>query len=427
MKSAFPKRNKLKDLIYIQENKPCSKRTVEGLFRSIVEPILEENTEALILCRLEAKSQKTFNSLLKRLEYSKAKVYDFSDEKFSDSFENVLIDRIWDKTEFIYVLAQRFGAVMIFDFDECEIKNFANIYLLHNSKLLSEAFSVINSNSLIDLNDENEKYHPDRRDNETLNNSIRKIVSILDDTNQEVLVSEMGEKTIDESEELKSKVKFLSEKSSLVSHEIRNQLSICKLYSTIIQKRMSQIEIKDKEVKDSIENAIECITKSLKISDNCLMDLKTLNNTELSNYDLKDMVETAISLSEVYSEEKEITINSEIAEGITILADENKFLSIIVNMIKNAVESIEEKGEIDIIADSSKDVISLKISNNGKEMEKEVQEHIFDEGFTTKKTGSGLGLYICKKTLEEQFAQLQLNHSDEKTTEFEILFPKIKK
>ena len=75
-------RNKLKDLIYIQENKPCSKRTVEGLFRSIVEPILEENTEALILCRLEAKSQKTFNSLLKRLEYSKAKVYDFSDEKF---------------------------------------------------------------------------------------------------------------------------------------------------------------------------------------------------------------------------------------------------------------------------------------------------------------------------------------------------------
>ena len=182
----------------------------------------------------------------------------------------------------------------------------------------------------------------------------------------------------------------------------------------------------DKEVKDSIENAIECITKSLKISDNCLMDLKTLNNTELSNYDLKDMVETAISLSEVYSEEKEITINSEIAEGITILADENKFLSVIVNMIKNAVESIEEKGEIDIIADSSKDVISLKISNNGKEMEKEVQEHIFDEGFTTKKTGSGLGLYICKKTLEEQFAQLQLNHSDKKTTEFEILFPKIK-
>ena len=65
-------------------------------------------------------------------------------------------------------------------------------------------------------------------------------------------------------------------------------------------------------------------------------------------------------------------------------------------------------------------VIQNHGSNTGKPITIEIQEKIFKEGFTTKVTGSGLGLYICKKSLEEQFAQLKLKKSDENLTEFEI-------
>ncbi len=49
-------KNQLKNLTYIQENKPCNEQTIKGLFRAIVEPILEANVEAVVLCRLEEKS-----------------------------------------------------------------------------------------------------------------------------------------------------------------------------------------------------------------------------------------------------------------------------------------------------------------------------------------------------------------------------------
>ncbi len=61
----YQRKNKLKDLIYIQENKPCNEQTINGLFRSIIEPVLEKNVGGLILLRLEARGKNNFRGILK--------------------------------------------------------------------------------------------------------------------------------------------------------------------------------------------------------------------------------------------------------------------------------------------------------------------------------------------------------------------------
>lgn len=416
------KKNELKNLIYIQENKPCNEQTVKGLFRSIVEPILEKDVESLVLCRLEEKSQNDFSGILKRLEYSKAKVYDFSDNSLSEKFKNVLKEKIWNKTEFIYVLAERFGAVLIFDYEESGIDGFAQIYTLYNSKNLSDAFEVINSNSSIDLSEYHEKTHPDRRDNDLLNNSIRKIVENLNETNQEILISELTKEPIEGDGDLAARLEFLVSKSSYVAHEMRNLLSICNLYSTIIEKQNDKISFQDENVKKSILNARDCIRKSLKMTGNLLLDFKSLNSIDLKEHELQNLITMGIELAHVYANGKNIKIESEIEQTTGILADENKFLSVLINLIKNAIESIGEDvaGEIVIKTEVNDDNAKIIISNNGNSISKEIQERIFEAGFTTKSTGTGLGLAICKKTLEEQFAQLKLIKSDEDSTEFEI-------
>lgn len=415
------RKNELKNLIYIQENKPCSEQTIKGLFRSIVEPILENNLEGLILCRLQKKSQQQFNSTLKRLEYSKAKIYDFSEDAIG-GFENVLKENIWDRTEFVYVLAERFGAVVIFDYEESDMKGFAGIYIMHNSKILSDTFEIINSNSKADLSLYQEKYHPDRRDNDILNNSIRKIVEVLNESNQDVLISELQKENTEifSQEDLASRLDFISNQSRYVAHEIRNQLSICELYSTIIQKQLAKIEIEDNEVQNSLNNAINCVQKSLKMASGSLFDLKSLQNIDMKHNDLKTLISNSVELAKVYVNEKDVKIKFDIPENINILTDEDKFLAVLINLIKNGIESIGEVGEININTEVKGETVSILISNNGEPISKEIQERIFEEGFTTKKTGSGLGLYICKKSLEEQYAQLKLNKSDEVSTEFEI-------
>lgn len=414
-------KNKLKDLIYIQENKPCNEQTVKGLFRSIVEPILESNVECVVLCRFEEESKKDFNGIIQRLEYSNAKVYDFSDKSLG-KFENVLKENIWDKTEFIYVLSERYGAVLIFDYEECDIDNFAQIYILHNSRSLSDAFGVISSNSIVDLKSYEERWHPDRRENEVLNSSIRKIVENLNEKNQEILISELAKETTEDHSDIEAKLEFISNKSSHVSHEMRNQLSICNLYTSIIQKQHGKIKFESDEVKCSILNALECIQKSLQIAGNILLDLKSLNNLSLKEYDLKYLIENAIGLAQIYATGKNISFECEIPKTANILVDENKFLAVLINIIKNAVESIGDnnKGRISIKTEVENENVKITIANNGKPMTKEIQNKIFSEGFTTKSAGKGLGLFICRKTLEEQSAQLKLKKSDEISTEFEI-------
>ena len=54
---------------------------------------------------------------------------------------------------------------------------------------------------------------------------------------------------------------------------------------------------------------------------------------------------------------------------------------------------------------------------------KDKQKEIFEEGYTTKQTGSGLGLHICKCNLQAQNAELKLNKSTKSVTEFEITIP----
>lgn len=204
-----------------------------------------------------------------------------------------------------------------------------------------------------------------------------------------------------------------------VAHEIRNHVSICEMYSEIIKKHLEKSGFEN----DAVSNAIECIKKSLRIISSSLIDLKSVSNFEPKFVDLKSIVEESVRLSTAYTAGKHIKINSLIKGTAQIYADENKFLACLVNIIKNGIEAINDKGEINVVAEVSNNFVSIKISNNGKMITKEKQKEIFEEGFTTKPTGSGLGLLICKKNLETQNAQLTLNRSTKSITEFEIKIP----
>ncbi len=227
------------------------------------------------------------------------------------------------------------------------------------------------------------------------------------------------------------------EQSRCIAHEIRNHISICELYTRIIKKNLENEGIKN----DSIDNAINCITKSLKIMNNSLLDLKSLDNFAPKICDIQTVLQEGINLSTVYIGDKDIKIKSDLKDNAQVFIDENKFLACIVNIIKNAIEAIKDKGEIKVSlkttyprplgrgssslqADASNrnaGVAIIKISNNGEPI-KNPQE-IFNEGFTTKSCGSGLGLYICANNLQAQNAELKLTKSTPEITEFEIIVP----
>lgn len=213
---------------------------------------------------------------------------------------------------------------------------------------------------------------------------------------------------------------FLKLKTSYVSHEMKNLLSICRLYSEIMEKQLDKVKFDNGEVEKSFKNAISCISKTVNVANNLLIDFRSIKNVEFQTFDLNLLLARVVKLSKVYIEDKQIEIKLAYDIKKEIVTDENRFISIMINLIKNAIESIEKKGFVSIKAEEVDNSIRITVENNGKPIEKELQKKIFEDGFTTKKSGSGVGLVVCQKTAQELMGSLKLVKSDKKSTIFEL-------
>lgn len=212
---------------------------------------------------------------------------------------------------------------------------------------------------------------------------------------------------------------LIQEQARCIAHEIRNHISICDVYTEIIRKQLANSGVENQ----SVNNALDCIGKSLKIISNSLTDLKSLDNLKIQKSDLRELLFQALEMSKVYVHDKCVKFNLDAAGYCIAEIDENKFLACIVNLIKNAIESIDTAGEIKIELIKENNTARIRVSNNGKMIPEDKQSEIFKDGFTTKKTGSGLGLYICKNNLAQQNADLKLLQSTPDVTVFEIKIP----
>ena len=213
---------------------------------------------------------------------------------------------------------------------------------------------------------------------------------------------------------------FDIKKMKYTAHEIKNQLSICDLYSEIIKKYCIKNNISD----ESLLKSAECIKNASITAGNSLLELRS-SELNFAIYRVSDMVSEAISLAKVYGINKNISFDFNKTCEVEIFADKYRFISVIINLIKNACEAFDDdnvKGKnISALIRKNNNTVRILISNNAKPIKD--TNLIFKEGFTEKTSGSGLGLYICKKNVEDMSGKLKLIKSDKNSTVFEITFP----
>ena len=214
-------------------------------------------------------------------------------------------------------------------------------------------------------------------------------------------------------------IEDLNQQIRCVSHEIRNHLSICDLYSQIIKRNLEKEGISN----NSIENALDCIQKSIQIIGTNLLELKSLNQNTPQVIDFSKIITKGANLAKAYVIDKDIEFEIFVKNTDYIYIDENKFLACIVNILKNGIESIEGKGTIEVLAEIKENFGIIKLSNNGKPIPKDKQQQIFKQGYTTKTSGCGIGLALCKNFLESSGATLTLTQSTKAKTTFEIKVP----
>lgn len=406
---------------YILDNSMSEyhKETVNGLFRSILEPVIaNQQFEACIVFRLLDVEEKL--SSIKRLSFSKSKIFSFSDSLNKYGYGNSELKNIWNTTEFVIIVGERYSACLIWDYSLSDKINYTPVCYLHNSNIIAEIAKKIADNSTCDLKDTLLKIMPDRRQNKLLNQAVNSLASILNEKNEEVLFYEIEKEHYIKSDDVAQTAAIVADKARFIAHEIKNNLSVINLYSAIFKKRLDNITTDD-ETLSSIKRAITNIENASESISYHISDLRCLSSPFKIEFNLKNSIESIISQTLKKAELASVNIIVDELPDMIVNADRVKFECAFLNVIYNAIEACSGGGEINISLLKEDNKIKVFIKNNGEKIPDDIRLKIFEPDFTTKESGNGLGLAICKKQLNLTGGNINLVYSNDEETLFEIV------
>jgi signal transduction histidine kinase len=141
---------------------------------------------------------------------------------------------------------------------------------------------------------------------------------------------------------------------------------------------------------------------------------------------VRDLFENLHHLMQPTLEQKDIEMEIILKDPDLVLeADTNLIEQVLINLVVNAIEAVKDKADGRIvlsgyIASTRKTVI--KVSDNGAGMSEEVMDKIFIPFFSTKKSGSGIGLSLCKQIMMLHHGNINVQSVEGEGTAFVLSF-----
>ena len=212
-----------------------------------------------------------------------------------------------------------------------------------------------------------------------------------------------------------------------VAHEIRNPLTAIKAWLFIQQKHLSPgtQEYEDTQIIGDEITRLERIVKDV-------LFFARPSEPHLKSVPADEPLREVQTLMSPDLEKSRIRLEIDQAVSAPVRIDAHQIKQVLINLIKNAADSIGTDGLITLRAreDSKRlkerldRVVILEVADTGKGIAPDVEKRLFDPFFTTKETGTGLGLSIAARIVEKHGGalsyQTQVNHG----TVFGILLPR---
>ena len=143
---------------------------------------------------------------------------------------------------------------------------------------------------------------------------------------------------------------------------------------------------------------------------------------------LNDLIKRTISLLSQQIKQKRVEISTDfIRDEIKIAADKKQLQQVIWNILLNAVQAIEQEGKVNISLVDENSSILIQVIDTGKGITLEQLSHVFQPFYTTKHKGTGLGMTISKRIVEQHRGTITINSTSGKGTIVTIMLPKEQK
>ena len=246
-----------------------------------------------------------------------------------------------------------------------------------------------------------------------LRNNLEKVV--LKEKEIELQRDYLSRQVDEKSSELmkSEKLAIIGELASRMAHDLRNPLSTIK----------NTIELMESKPKLKIEEKLQYYGKlrramnrmSHQVDD--VLDFVRTSELKLRPYSVLDIINI---VKDSITIPNDVTVKIE-QENVRINCDYRKIEAVFTNLLLNAIQAVETKGEVHIrIIDNVNDVL-IAFEDSGKGIEPQNLSKIFDPLFTTKQLGTGLGLSICKSIVEQHGGNITVKNNP---TTFLVRLPK---
>ncbi len=217
-----------------------------------------------------------------------------------------------------------------------------------------------------------------------------------------------------------NKLLILGKLAASLSHEIKNPLSVLKLNLEFLKMNSEQY---DEETNECIDAALESANIINELTKNTL-EFSRKNKNEFEFYYLNNIIKKAVQITKAEANKKNISYKLNLDSTIPeIEIDETKILQVIVNLLTNAIEASSPNTNITLNTYKNEEKIYVEVVDEGTGLNEELKDEIFNEFFTDKKTGTGLGLSVSKSLLEEHNAKIIAKNNKTQGATFIIEFP----
>lgn len=222
---------------------------------------------------------------------------------------------------------------------------------------------------------------------------------------------------------LNNKLQLLGKLTASLIHEIRNPLFALKLNLDYLSTMRSQIS---DDAAESIQSCAEATDRMMFLIQN-FSDFSKKHSLETELCSINDVTQIAVNIMQSNACRINMYIETELDPNLpSIYFQKDKLLQVFLNLLTNAIEAENSRNTIFVRSylDDSNDnrVIYWEVEDNGVGIKDDLKEKIFEDFYTSKKHGTGLGLSVCKKLLNEFNADLDFKSIYGQGSKFFIKF-----
>jgi signal transduction histidine kinase len=204
-----------------------------------------------------------------------------------------------------------------------------------------------------------------------------------------------------------------------IAHEVGNPLAAISSVVQLMNRKTLDPEMHERL--GLIDEQLRRIQRTLRE----LVDFSRPVIKEPAVCDVHDVIRSALDVAKYYKRMKGKTVITNFGDELPkVRVVRDQLQQVFLNLILNALDATEEGGHLTITTRNSEGRLQVDVADDGCGIPQPRQSKLFEAYFTTKETGTGLGLFVCKSLMQEAKGRISLVQSTSSGTTFRVELPK---